>query len=184
MKLELIQTNSSAINSIYIIHDFLDDLNYFSKLTDRVSSMTQKDSLNRSSNVKANMSDWKALLKDDFFRPFHKKVLDLFYLIYSLRTPHFNMPISLNIFDSWCMRHKKGDFTKEHTHLSFFSGAFYLKVPCQTSMWLQDYQELVDLRENMLMFFPGQTKHSVPVPHYSEEDRLSIAFNIDVNQMI
>lgn len=183
MKLRLIQTNCSAINSIYIIENFLEDLNYFNELTHKVSSMTQEDKMNRSTNVKANMTDWKALLKDDFFTPLHKKILDLFLLIYSLRSPHPDMRISVSLFDSWCMRHKKGDLTDEHTHLSYFSGAFYLKVPCDTSLWIADYQESVNLKENMLMFFPGHTKHSVPLPHSSEEDRLSMAFNINIDRI-
>jgi hypothetical protein len=177
MRLELIQHSSAAINSVYIFKDFLEDKSYLEHLTKIIETYTEKDEMKNETNVKANMTNYQKLLSDNQFLYLHKKILEILITAYTLRTPHPHEKITFDIIESWGMRHKKGEYTTNHIHKTTFSGAFYFKVPSPTTMWFEDYHEGCGLEENMLVIFPGFTKHSV-FPHTGDKDRISMAFNI------
>lgn len=180
MKLSLIQVSSAAINSVYIFQDFLEDKSYLDFLSKKIEAYTEQDEMQKNTNVKANMTKYKKLLSDKDFLYMHGKILEVLSMTYTLRTPHPEQTINLEITESWGMRHKKGDFTYNHIHNAGFSGAFYFKVPCPTVMWFEDYHEGLNLQENMLVLFSGFTKHSV-FEHTGDTDRISMAFNINIS---
>lgn len=183
MLLKLIQTKETAINSIYILENFLDDMNHLDFLCKKIKTYTTKDEMNRATNVKASMTSWAKLLEDSDFDFLHNKILETLFNIFMLRTPHPHQKYKIGYFDSWGMSHKKGDFTINHTHTNcVFSGAFYFRVPCFTEMIFDDFAESVELKDNMLLLFPALCKHKVG-KHTSEEERISMAFNMDLKSV-
>ena len=180
MKISVIQSTCAAINSVYIINDFIDNKDYLNLLSNKIEKYTEKDEMNRQTNVKASMTSYKKLLSDEDFNIIHVKILETMLNIYKLRTPHPFQEIVASYRDSWGMAHKKDDHTVNHVHLgSTFAGGFYFNVPCYTEMYFDDYQSSVQLKENMLLLFPGLCKHRVQ-KHNAYEKRISMAFNIDL----
>ena len=181
MRIEVIQTECSVVNSVYIYHDFLEKEEELVFLTNKVKKYTETDnSLDYQTNVQAKMTDWKTLLQDQDFTFIHQKILMTLYNTINLRNPNANEKLALSFRDSWGMSHKEGDFTKNHIHsFDVWSGAFYLEVPHETKMWIEDYQTDILLKNNMLILFPGTTKHKV-FPHIGDKNRYSMAFNISI----
>jgi len=179
MQLQLIQSSSAAINSIYIIHNFLDDLSFLKTLENRIDNYTKEDEMAQQTNVKATMTTYDKLLNDEEFNKINIKILETLRFIYTLRTPHPEDKLSFSMVDCWGMRHKKNNYTVNHIHGTTFSGAFYIKVPSPTEIFFEDFFKSVDLKDNMLLLFPGLTKHSVG-KHQGDIDRLSMAFNINI----
>tara|TARA_R100000278_G_scaffold87119_1_gene66510 strand:+ start:204 stop:749 length:546 start_codon:yes stop_codon:yes gene_type:complete len=178
LDISLIQSSSNAIGSIYIIHNYLYNEKYLDFLKQTVSNAVDNKTHERVSNVKAKSTDWHTLLQLDEMKNFHIRVLQTLMTIYKLRSPTPNAPIEFSFLASWGMKHKKGDLTIEHTHSPVpWSGAFYMDVPCDTYMNFADFNETVQLQNNMLILFPGTTKHSVS-QHTSDKERISMAFNI------
>jgi hypothetical protein len=183
MKIDLIQSNCSSINSIYIYRNFLDDADYLEKILSKLKKHTEKDYQGRSTSVKSTMTTWGALLKDNDFNFVHMKALETVWNTICLRSPKPHLKYKLNFKDAWGMRHTAGDFTQDHIHdYDLWSGVFYLDVPCETRMWFEDFQQDVLLENNMFIFFQGATKHRVSA-HYGEKDRFSIAHNIKIESV-
>jgi hypothetical protein len=181
MKINVIQSSSAAINSVYIIEDFLEDLEYLNFLTKKIEEYTLNDEMQKSTNVKASMTDWQKLLKDSNFNNIHIKILKTLSNIFTLRTPHPNAKTTFFYQDSWGMSHQLNDFTKNHIHAgATFAGSFCFKVPCFTEMYFDDYGESVELKDNMLLIFPALCKHRVS-KHTCIEKRISMAFNIELD---
>ena len=178
MRISLIQSSPNAIGSIYILHDFLYNRAYLNHLKKLVIEAIDKDPRDKLGNVKAKSTSWTKLLEIEEMNGFHIRILHTLINIYHLRTIDPNAYLEFSLESSWGMKHKKGDFTEEHIHVpAAWSGAFYLDVPCDTFMYFADFNESIKLEENMLVLFPGTTKHRVS-EHTSEKERISMAFNI------
>lgn len=179
MKLRLIQSNCSAINSIYIYENFLDDLQYLNLLKSHISEYTNKpNDLDYKTNVFAKMTNWKKLLEDQDFNKIHQSIAETLYNTINLRNPCPNQKIEFFFDNSWGMKHDEGDYTQDHIHnFAYFSGSFYFEVPTPTMMWFEDYQQDVELKDNMLVLFPGLCKHRVTA-HTGQKPRYSMAFNM------
>ena len=179
MRISLIQSSSNAIGSIYILHDFLFNKDYLNNLKELVVEAVDKDPRDRSSNVNATSTDWNKLLQIEEMKSFHSHILETLLNIYTLRALNPNSPIKFSLQGSWGMKHKKGDHTVEHDHIPCpWSGAFYFDVPCDTFMYFADFNKEIKLENNMLVLFPGTTKHRVS-EHTGEKERISMAFNIN-----
>lgn len=179
MKLDVIQISSSAINSIYIYRNFLEDLNKLNYFKKKIEKLTEKDEMQRTTNVKASMTSFNKLIEDNKFEYLHKKILETLSITWMLRTPHPENEVRFEIFNSWGMKHKKGDFTLNHIHMCNFSCAFYMKVPKSTYIKFDDFERTLELEENMLLLFPGYTKHSV-FENNSDDYRISMSSNINI----
>jgi len=179
MTLSLIQSNCSAINSVYIFENFLEDLQYLEFLKNKIAKYTSTtNKLDYKTNVLAKMTDWQHLLKDQDFSRIHDSIGMTLYNVLNLRSPNPNQKRIIQFEDSWGMKHTEGDYTKDHIHGVFhFSGSFYFEVPTITKMWFEDYQEETELKDNMLVIFPGFCKHRVSI-HQGKKPRYSMAFNI------
>lgn len=178
MRLKLIQTSSNAIGSVYIFHDFLSNLEYLEKIKKLVLIEIDKEPLNKLANVNATTTDYEKLLQVEELRNFFVKILETLANAYTLRATSPDSGRQFSMYNAWGMKHKKGDFTAEHIHApSAWSGAFYCEVPSETHMNFPDFLQSYKLETNMLILFPGITKHSVSY-HTSEKERISIAFNI------
>lgn len=108
---------------------------------------------------------------------------------------------SFNIYD-WVNINKKGDSNSRHLHYTsnlYLSGVYYVKVPENSGNIrfydprgpiVRDAQDTVHFygeymyqyivpQEGMIIFFPTWLEHDVE-ENQSDEDRVSIAFNIKV----
>ena len=179
MKISVIQSNCSSINSIYIFENFLEDLQYLELLKNKIAQKTNKSNeLDYKTNVKGKMTDWTELLKDEDFKKIHISIAENLYNVINLRNPCANQKIKIGYEDSWGMKHDEGDHTVDHIHnFCNFSGSFYFEVPTATLMWFEDYQQDLELKDNMLVLFPALCKHRVSM-HKGQKPRYSMAFNM------
>lgn len=179
MDISLLQSSSNSIGSVYIIYDYLYNKDYLNFLRETVSNAVDNKPQDRATNVKAKSTDWRSLLEINEMNNFHMRILHTLKIIYKLRALNPNQKLEFSMHESWGMKHKKGDYTIEHTHIPIpWSGAFYIDVPCDnTYMNFADYNSTVKLQSNMLILFPGTTKHGVS-HHTSDKERISMAFNI------
>lgn len=179
MNISLLQSSSNSIGSVYIIHDYLYNKEYLNFLKETVSNAVDNKTEKRDSNVIAKSTGWRSLLEINEMNNFHMRILDTLKIIYKLRALNPNQKLEFSMHESWGIKHKKGDYTTEHTHIPIpWSGAFYIDVPCDnTYMNFADYNSTVKLQSNMLILFPGITKHGVS-EHISDKERISMAFNI------
>jgi len=76
MKLKLLQHSSSAINSIYIFEDFIDDKNYIKHISNKIKQYTEVDEMQRMTNVKASMTNYTKLMEDSDFNFVHQKIIE------------------------------------------------------------------------------------------------------------
>jgi hypothetical protein len=182
MHLDLIQTSSAAINSIYILRNFFDDKNYCDFLQKKIEDFTQEDEMNHKTNVKGYMTNWCKLLEDSDFNNFHIKILEILGVIWTLRTPHISQRNNFYIFESWGMKHVKGNHTANHIHQCPFAATYNFKVPSDVFMKFDDYETTIKLESNMLLLFPGLTKHAVS-SEQSEDYRISMACNIGMKSL-
>lgn len=136
--------------------------------------------------------------------PEFKKLLDL---IVQDVNKVVNKDDYLSISGAWININKSGDYNTHHVHpFSVISGSFYVNIPKNTkdgeaqigfrrSREFDDYN-MSDHLNNMdgmfrwssmwikpknsdLVMFPSYVSHDVS-PHFSDEDRISIAFNTRV----
>ena len=179
MNLSLIQTHCSAINSIYIYHNFLENIEYLDFLKNKVQGhATQREQYN-STTLSARQTGYHTLIEDNDFSKIHESIGHTLYNTINLRHPTPNDKIQITFESSWGICHEEGDFTHEHIHaFATFSGAFYFDVPTETRMWFEDFQQDVKLERNMLILFPSLCKHRVH-RHVGKQPRISMAFNIN-----
>ena len=106
---------------------------------------------------------------------------------------------------NWININKKGNYNNRHTHLDsriFLCGVYYIKAPknCgRIRLWdprgvlhnsmtdnryFNDGHEYnyINVEEGMIIYFPSWLEHDVE-PSKSNEDRISVAFNLFVNKM-
>lgn len=106
------------------------------------------------------------------------------------------------ITETWTNINKKGSMNHEHVHGDILSGVFYLQLPSDESdrgaltfrnkntcnCWdgykvIKDRNEFtteivkVNPEEGQIILFPSYLMHGVE-PHFSDEERISISFNI------
>lgn len=182
MNLEIVQNGHSSLYSVYIIRDYL-PIDYLAVVRDTILKLTEQDAMGKRTNVKATMSNYTALLEDNQTKDFFTKVMRTIDAIYQLRSCHTSEIFHYNLKDAWAMKHQNKDYTQTHMHYpTDWSGAFYVDVPQPAErIDFLEFSRSVPLESNMLVLFPGMVKHSVS-PHISEQSRLSLAFNIDVEK--
>jgi len=178
LHISLIQSSPNAIGSIYILRNFLYNRDYLNHLKEVIIEAIEEDSQYGLISVRAKATSWTKLLEIEKMRDFHVRILNTLINIYTLRAPNPNTRLDFSFNSSWGMKHEKGDLTEEHIHApAAWSGAFYFEVPSDTFMYFADFNESIKLEDNMLILFPGTTKHRVS-EHIGEKERISMAFNI------
>lgn len=166
----------SSLNAIYKFENFLEN-DYLQKIVKKTEKLTEKDSLNRKTIVKANVTNFNELLKHNEYKEFIEKVIQQLELIIRLRANNKESWEYL-ITDFWGMRHKKGDVSLRHNHLaSHWSGSFYLKVPGETFIFFPEFNYKDLIKENVLYLFSSLTDHYTSIQEYAG-NRISVAFNI------
>lgn len=116
---------------------------------------------------------------------------------------HDDLFVNKNTMQFWININNKGDYNLQHNHpRSFLSGVYYVKTPKNCGLiefhhpntmqkfWYQLYTKgdnpatfptvTFQPEEGKLIIFPPWLEHTV-APNQNESDRISIAFNINVN---
>jgi len=182
VNLEIVEFSGISLISAFIIRDYLskDELE---KITKVIREKTEKDAMNKKTNVQAIMTDWDELKNPDLCGNVLEKIALTLDAIIKLRGRNTKDTHKYNFLNVWGMRHQLGDYTYEHNHLTTnWSGAFYASVPePKPIMRFVEFNSQIELESNMLVLFPGMILHEV-LKNMSQEDRLSMAFNINLEK--
>ena len=177
-RLRIISNVNLSIYSIYIVDNFLEE-EYYKQVFKKVKEITKKDSMGNITNVKANMTTFKELMNHKVFQRFFTDSITMLHFIYTLRCDHPNEDFEFRLCDGWAMKHCKGDQTTMHTHgPTYWSAAYYPKIPGETYMHFPDFQHSELLKTNSLYLFHGLTRHGVDPQQY-QEPRYSMSFNVE-----
>lgn len=87
MNLQLLQFSTESMYAVYIIRDYLPSEEML-KLDDLIRELTKEDSMNRQTNVKANMTSYTALQDSSKCGHFFQKVAHSIDSIIKLRGTH------------------------------------------------------------------------------------------------
>lgn len=174
--IRIIQYVATTDYAVFILDNFLDD-NYRNKIINIIKNETQSDSMGHKTNVKANMTSYNKLLSYNELRPFFDSVIEYLNIIIQVRS--INPPkLNYKIDDAWGIKHLKGEFTTEHSHLpSNWSAVYYPQVPGKSTIFFSDFKTEETIKENSLYLFPGSVRHKVLKQDY-DEPRYSLAMNI------
>ena len=177
-KLNLFQHTYKSMYSVYNITNFLDD-KYLELLLDKTISLTEKDSMNRNTNVQANMTKYNELLKHQEYKKFFSSVCEYLTMFIKLRESSDNQKMRHHIFDAWGMQHFNGDYTRNHNHGdSDWSFVFYLRAPATDNyIHFDEFDKFSLIKANDLYIFPGLCKHAVNRLS-SNISRVSLSANI------
>ena len=174
---EIVQNTHLGYHAIYTFKNVF-SLEYLQKILERTKELTLKDTLNHTTNVKANMTSYHKLLNDHIYDEYHSTVLSLLKTCICLRTPH--KKISMNtIVESWAMKHEENQETALHSHLgNTWSGCFCIQCDENASeLIFPDMNVSSFYISNTLYFWPGNMLHMTN-PHQSKNPRYTLAFNI------
>ena len=142
------------------------------------------DRQERSTNVKATMTEWTFDSKGEYttFKGLKKSILDFFRINYALNTFMTNT-FSPQYDNFWANIYRRGDYTIEHDHVcSFFSCVYFLKSPKRSAPLVFSYSgKKIPAKEGTFVLFPSHLRHHVPV-HRSDDTRITLSGNIRVQE--
>ena len=181
MRLKIIQFNPYSLHCVYAFQNFMPaEENIL--INDFIKEITLKDEMNRKTNVKAHMTDYRRLNNEPICKDLFHNIFYTLDSILRLRGKSID-GYTYTVTDSWAMRHKPKDYTINHNHFpGHWSGVFYTYVPDpRPSMEFIEFPESLELESNMLVLFPSILFHKV-LENKSDQDRFSLAFNLDLQQ--
>tara|TARA_R100000008_G_scaffold34029_1_gene19242 strand:- start:51 stop:641 length:591 start_codon:yes stop_codon:yes gene_type:complete len=146
------------------------------------------DKQNKSSNVKADMTDWDMHVKYEDFETLGKivKVLLVQDTLPKNKDEAIKTQHKYDMREMWGAVYRKGDHTKRHWHWPCtWSFGYYLKTSKNTPPILFNNAMRADLIGNIvyypavgdLVIFPSEIYHEVPVQE-ADEERVMIAGNL------
>ena len=167
MKLEVIQFSIHSLYSVYIVRDYLNNDELY-KLDQVLRDKTKVDVMNKSTNVKANMTSYTALQEVPECLDLMNKTIYTIDSIVKLRG---------------CVGKDSFIYRVNHAHYpSHWAAAFYTSVPePKPYMKFTEFDKDLQLDENTLIVFPAMINHEVTA-NKSNDERISMAFNIDVEK--
>ena len=180
----VVQNNNQGHYAVYIFNDILED-DYLKKLLNRTLELTEKDSMNHQTNVKANMTTYEKMLQEPLCIELQKTILSFLNTCLCLRTEHINVP-AYDFFDFWAMKFEKGQRTLRHTHLgdSAWSGIFCIDSDDEAGHINFPDMEFQDvMRTNSLYIFPSIMPHFT-LPYLSDKPRVALSFNLKIRKNI
>ena len=174
--------------------------NFLFKDKDRFNSelikAINKYKKNEDSIEKSNKGGYHSLLdihlkSIDVFDELNNRILDVVNGII-IESDYKHLDKIEELSSMWFIVNKKNDYNTNHMHTgSWFSGAYYVKVPDNESKYLV-FEDPIQIRnynqdtpnsymkkviEGMLLIFPGWVNHAVP-KNDTNEERIVISFNI------
>lgn len=152
----------------------IDDEEMNKKITEVIDE--QGDRQNHSTNVKADMTEWRM-----WEYPGFKELSDISISIAnSIARDYFNRKnVDLGLGNLWGMKYKSNELTVSHDHWpALFSFVYYINPPENASGILFDESDALRKPENgLFVMFEGHTKHQV-VPAEFEGHRYAVSGNI------
>lgn len=120
---------------------------------------SQKDVMNRTTNVKAKMTDWH-VQEEKGFKELSKYIL---HFAKHISLKKFNVNVNLKIKAMWGMCYTDGDYAVPHDHWpSLWSSTYYINPPEDSpGLYFNDLDEYVFPKNGTLILFPGWVKHEV-----------------------
>jgi len=120
----------------------------------------QGDRQNLSTNVRAQMTEWRM---QDY--PGFKELNNI--IIQAIQTivrNKFNLATSFICSDMWGMKYESGNMATDHDHFpSTYSITYYIKPPKKCpGLIFTDYKKEVKPENGLLVIFPSYVKHHVP----------------------
>ena len=174
--------------------------NFLFKDKDRFNSKLiktiNKYKKNENSIEKSNKGGYHSLLdihlkSIDIFDELNNRILDVVNGII-IENDYKHLDKIKELSSMWFIVNNKNDYNTNHMHPgSWFSGAYYIKVPDNESKYLV-FEDPLQIRnynqdspnsymkkviEGMLLIFPGWVNHAVP-KNDTNEERIVISFNI------
>lgn len=190
-----------------VIHDWPDSEAFNAELKSLV--MQKKASLDRKNVVRSNAGGWQSpgnlmTWPEPCIGIFQKRIEKLVgnLLQELVRDDGRNRAFKL-LIDAWANINRRGDYNVVHTHPNcMWSGVYYVSrgtpdadVPhggllelldpreaanyIQVSNTVLDGREFVDNQPGRMLLWPSWVKHMVH-PYFGDEERISIAFNVNV----
>lgn len=154
--------------------------------------------------IKSNRGGWQSKEDHFYFDPSFARYYDYIVRHILSSTPFPNTKVILS--NMWININRKGDYNASHDHpRSLLSGVFWVKTPKDCGgivfespmefnysfLYEKAHPQLKELNfnnskhfsplEGSILLFPSNLRHHVE-PNQSEEDRISIAFNLFLDQ--
>jgi len=143
------------------------DVNYFINL---INEKLKEKNLSYRTNVKGDMTDWKAFNND---KKLHTTIQDTF----SLLSKHYQFN-DMQFKDSWGIRKKFSDNTIEHDHqTAHLSGVLYLNDN-SPELIFPELHITIEPHCSTLVMFSALLNHFSP-PNKSKDPKYAIAFNLE-----
>ena len=145
------------------------DANYF---ISEINRMLEIKNLDFVTNVKGQMTDWKAFNNDENFQKTLAKA-------YGKLSKHLSGPFTLQ--DSWGIKMQGSAQTTSHNHARFdYAGVLYLNNSNQPLVFPELDVEVIP-REGVFVVFNGFIFHEAPHEQLTDP-KYAIAFNFNVVQ--
>lgn len=170
-----------SLNGVFIIDDFVKqrDLDVYLSI---LKKLTEKDSMNRETNVKATMTTYNKLFEINEFQELGQDIIKTMEFVFRCKNQIDTFKRLYAITDFWGMKHVGSDATQLHCHFPVsWSGSFCLD--CPTDNVKIDFPLLnqqVDIKSNRLIFFPGVMDHAVNSSN-SSKPRYTVGFNVFID---
>ena len=142
------------------------------------------DKLNRSTFVKATMTDWYWGKESLSTQNLAKFIINECHIHYPQK--YFDKNKSVYIMQQlWANIYHKGDYADSHAHSpAYYSFVYFLKSKWYHSpIVFTKSNQKIRPKEGRYVIFPGNLKHNVPKHRYNEE-RITISGNITINQIV
>lgn len=119
----------------------------------------QGDRQNLSTNVRAQMTEWR-MQYEPGFSDLNNIILNMLKMI--TRT-HFNIDINYICSDMWGMKYVSNNMAITHDHFpATWSISYYLNPPKDCpGLTFTEYKKEVNVEDGLLIIFPGNIKHHV-----------------------
>ena len=179
-KTRIIQHINQGHYAVYIFENILED-DYLKEILNKTLELTEKDSMNHQTNVKANMTTYSKMLEDPLYTKLQQIILSFLQTSLCLRIEHTRVP-TYSFLEFWGMKFEKGQNTMRHTHLgnSTWSGIFCVDSDNQTGQVVFPDMNIQDvMKSNSLYIFPSMMPHYT-LPHLSDKPRVGLSFNLGI----
>lgn len=145
-------------------------------LSKTVKQLASVDPLKRSTNVKANMTDW--FIMDENIAKVIKWTEFLITKNFCQNYIGKNTKPELKLIDCWGIVYGKNDYAQSHTHDVAYSFVYYVNSPKGSSPLIFDTSgKKIKAEEGNVIIMPGNILHSVPKNKCNE--RIVIAGNFN-----
>ena len=164
-----------AVDVIFTTHLKLD-----STITDTIIKTIRDggDKQNRTTNVKASMTDWQ-MQEEPGFVELENEIISIIHYLPNIACHHYIGDNQFAIEAMWGTCYKKNDYTDIHAHWpAVWSGTFYVDIPTDYAgtLFFPELDHNIEPVTGQLVIFNGNTLHGVKTIQ-SNSERIAVSFN-------